>query len=262
MSNRPHLAAAHPANTSRSKEPVLIIMHRLESEPGSIGQYLRACGVPVEIRRPRFGDSLPRTMEGYSAAIIFGGPMSANDPDCYIKKEIDWIGIPLSEGKPILGICLGAQMLAKHLGGTVCPHQAGRVEVGYEPIAVRDEGSALGPWPSHVYHWHGEGFTLAEGAVSLAEGTVFPNQAFCYGRCAFGFQFHPEITLAMIHRWIAGACGRLSQPGAQHPADHVKAHALHGTRLRAWTYQFLEKWLQSGHESQAGRPAGLLSCAV
>ena len=251
MSKREHTIVGHPTKSLRSNKPVLIIMHRLESEPGAIGQYLKGNGIPLDIRRPRFGDTLPRTMDRHAGAIIFGGPMSANDPDGYIKEEIDWIGIPLSEGKPILGICLGAQMLAKYLGASVHSHHAGRVEAGYEPIAARDEAQMFGPWPSHVYQWHGEGFTLPHGAVSLAEGAVFQNQAFRFGHCAFGFQFHPEITLAMIHRWIAYKAAWLSQPGAQSPARHVRAHTLHGAIMRAWIAQFLEKWLGSAQGIKA-----------
>lgn len=194
-------------------------------------------------------------MEGHSGAIIFGGPMSANDPDGYIKKEIDWIAVPLSEGKPFLGVCLGAQMLAKQLGGKVYAHPGGRVEVGYEPIAPREAGYKLGEWPSHVYHWHGEGFTLADGAVALANGEVFENQAFHYGSNAFGVQFHPEITLAMIHRWTTRAASRLSRPGAQPPLDHVNAHALYGAKLRAWAFRFLERWLDPSGESANEEPA-------
>src|SRR5208282_3769124 len=119
MSKREHKITLRPAKSLCSIKPVLIIMHRLESDPGAIGQYLRANNIPLDIRRPRFGDPLPRTMHGHAGAIIFGGPMSANDPDGYIKEEINWIGIPLSEGKPILGVCLGAQMLAKYLGASV-----------------------------------------------------------------------------------------------------------------------------------------------
>jgi GMP synthase (glutamine-hydrolysing) len=143
-------------------------------------------------------------------------------------------------------------MLAKHLGGSVHSHYAGRIEAGYEPIAVRAEAQMFGPWPSHVYQWHGEGFTLPCGAVSLAEGAVFQNQAFHYGGSAFGVQFHPEITLAMIQRWIVHKAARLLQPGAQHPADHVKAHVLHGAKTRAWTNQFLDKWLQSAQRIKVG----------
>ena len=239
-------------NDTRAKKPVLMILHRLESEPGSIGQYLREAGIPLDIRRPRFGDALPASLEEHSGAVVFGGPMSANDPDSYIKEEIDWIGVPLSEKKPFLGICLGAQMLAKHLGGQVQGHCSGCFEAGYEPIRPREEGHALGPWPSHVYHWHREGFTLCRGAVQLAEGEIFENQAFRYGPGAFGLQFHPEITLAIIHRWTVRGAARLSQPGAQTPGEHLGAHLVHGAKLRAWTFRFLESWLQGGHGA-AGR---------
>jgi GMP synthase (glutamine-hydrolysing) len=248
--------------TEPEKKPVLLIMHRFESEPGAVGQYLKANGIPLDIRRPRFGDQLPASMSGHAGAIIFGGPMSANDPDDYIKKEIDWIGVPLAEGKPLFGICLGAQMLAKHLGGEVYTHRSGRIEAGYEPIAPHDEALTLGPWPSHVYHWHREGFTLADGAVRLAEGPVFPNQAFRYGGSAFGVQFHPEITLAMIHRWTVRAAARLSQPGAQQPADHINAHTLHGAKLRAWTFGFLKNWLRGGQAAEAHNGPGFLERAA
>ncbi len=244
-----------------SKAPVLIIMHRIESEPGAVGQYLRANGVPLDIRRPRFGDPLPKTLSGHAGAIIFGGPMSANDPDDYVKKEIDWIEVPLAEGKPFLGVCLGAQMLAKHLGGEVHAHRAGHVEAGYEPIVPSDKALALGPWPSHVYHWHREGFTLARDAVRLAEGEVFPNQAFQYGPSAFGVQFQPEITLAMIHRWTVRAAAKLSQPGAQEPAHHLKAHSLYGAQLRAWTFRFLENWLRGWNLAESSEGCHLQRAA-
>ncbi len=231
---------------NQHKKPILMILHRLESEPGAIGHFFKAKGVPLDIRRPRFGDALPASMEEHAGAIVFGGPMSANGPEEFIKKETVWMGVPLAEEKPLLGICLGAQMLAKHLGGDVNTHHEGRVEAGYEPISPCDGSQDFGPWPSHVYQWHGEGFALSDGAVPLAEGEVFQNQAFRYGRSAFGLQFHPEITLAMIHRWTVHAAAKLAQPGAQPPADHVKGHIAHGARLRAWTYRFLETWLEGG----------------
>jgi GMP synthase (glutamine-hydrolysing) len=172
--------------------PVLIVLHQETSTPGRVGNALRALGYPLDIRRPRFGDPLPETLELHAGAVIFGGPMSANDPDDYVRREIDWIEIPLREQRPFLGICLGAQMLAKQLGAAVAPHHEGRVEVGYYPIRPTAAGHALCPdWPERVYHWHGEGFQLPGGAELLAEGDDFPVQAFqsCH---AFGFQFHPD----------------------------------------------------------------------
>ena len=141
--------------------PVLIVLHQETSTPGRVGNALRALGHPLDIRRPRFGDPLPDTLDQHAGAVIFGGPMSANDPDDYVRREIDWIEIPLREQRPFLGICLGAQMLAKQLGAQVAPHHEGRVEVGYYPIRPTEAGHALCPdWPERVYHWHGEGFQL------------------------------------------------------------------------------------------------------
>ena len=108
--------------------------------------------------------------------------MSANDPDEFVRREIDWISVPLREQRPFLGICLGAQMLAMQLGARVAPHPEGRAEIGYYPIRPTPAGLALCPhWPDHVYHWHREGFELPRGAELLAEGGDFPIQAFQIG---------------------------------------------------------------------------------
>ncbi|MFY9840880.1 MAG: glutamine amidotransferase, partial [Xanthobacteraceae bacterium] len=101
------------------QNPILIVLHQEHSTPGRVGNALQKLGYPLDVRRPRFGDALPPTMAEHAAAIIFGGPMSANDGEDFIRREIDWIGVPLRENKPFLGICLGAQLCAKHLGGKV-----------------------------------------------------------------------------------------------------------------------------------------------
>src|SRR6266576_2506724 len=97
-------------------QPFLIVLHQETSTPGRIGYSLRQRGYALDVRRPRVGDLLPETMASHAGAIIFGGPMSANDTDDFIRREIDWLRVPLKEKKPFLGICLGAQMLAHHLG--------------------------------------------------------------------------------------------------------------------------------------------------
>src|ERR1700745_4360477 len=101
--------------------PVLIVLHQETSTPGRVGNALRALGHPLDIRRPRFGDPLPETLDEHAGAVIFGGPMSANDTDRFVRREIDWIAVPLREQRPFLGICLGAQMLARQLGAPVAP---------------------------------------------------------------------------------------------------------------------------------------------
>ena len=114
--------------------PVLVIVHQETSSAGRLGRYLHQMGHRLDMRCPRLGDSLPRSLDQHAGAIILGGPMSVNDEDDYLRREIDWIGVPLRENKPFLGICLGAQMLARHLGERVGPHHEAAVEVGYYPL--------------------------------------------------------------------------------------------------------------------------------
>jgi len=223
--------------------PVLVVLHQENSTPGRVGNALRALGYTLDVRRPRFGDALPQSLDDHAGAVIFGGPMSANDPDDYVGREIDWIEIPLREERPFLGICLGAQMLAKQLGARVAPHPQGLTQIGYYPVRPTAAGLARCPgWPSHVYHWHREGFDLPEGTELLAEGDDFPVQAFRCGH-AFGFQFHPDVTYAMMHCWTTRGDDRLDGPGAHPRHHHFADRAVHDVIERAWLKHFLEGWI-------------------
>ena len=104
---------AHAASFAAPLLPVLIVLHQETSTPGRVGNALRTLGHALDVRRPRFGNPLPETLDGHAGAVIFGGPMSANDPDDYVRQEIDWIGVPLREQRPFLGICLGAQKIGR-----------------------------------------------------------------------------------------------------------------------------------------------------
>lgn len=237
------LADGIETRTHASPQKVLLVFHRQESQSGAVGQWLQRHDYKLDIRRPRFGDTLPETLDGHAGAIVFGGPMSANDPDDYVRAEIDWLAVPLRESKPFLGICLGAQMLAKHLGAEVRMHPDEFVEVGYYPIEPSEAGASLMDWPGHVYQWHREGFDLPAGASKLASGDAFEHQAFRYGDKAYGVQFHPEMTLALIHCWTTRAAHRLSAPGARPRSEHILAHHHHGPALRSWLDQFMRRWL-------------------
>lgn len=233
-----------PGGAAVERRPILVVLHQQNSTPGRVGRLLRELGYPLDVRRPRFGDPMPDTMAHHAGAVIFGGPMSANDPDDWIKAEIDWTAVPLREGAPLLGLCLGAQMIARQLGQSVGPHANGHVEVGYHPISPTAAGDALlaVPFPRWVYHWHREGFGLPGGAVALANGTDFECQAFRYGRNAFGLQFHPEVTYAMMSRWIvlghAKAQGKNARPVHQHRPDWF----LHDAPVALWAGAFLDAW--------------------
>lgn len=226
-----------------SRPPVLIVLHQENSLPGRVGHALARRGYPLDIRRPVLGEPLPETLAGHAGAVIFGGPMSANDPEDFIRREIDWISVPLAERAPFLGICLGAQMLVRNLGGRVAPHPQGRAEVGYYPIRPTPAGRTMMEWPEVVYQWHREGAELPSGATLLATGDEFENQAFRIGEAAYGIQFHAELTLAMMHRWTVRGAERMTLPGAQPRRAHFDGRGMHDGEIRRWLEDFLELWL-------------------
>jgi GMP synthase (glutamine-hydrolysing) len=224
--------------------PVLIILHQEHSSPGRIGLELKKRGIPLDIRRPRFDDPLPKTLKDHAGAVIFGGPQSANDTDEFIRREIDWIRVPLKEKKPYLGICLGAQMLARHLGARVYKHPDGHAEVGYYPIRPTDAGrSVCETWPDQVYQWHREGFDLPNGTELLAEGDCFPVQAFSLFGTAFALQFHMDVTHAMMCRWTTRGHERMTLPNAQQRHQHFEGRILHDAACKAWLSDFMDHWL-------------------
>ena len=222
---------------------LLIVLHQENSTPGRLGHALKQRSFALDIRRPCCGDALPATLAEHAGAIIFGGPMSVNEADEDVHREIDWIAVPLKERKPFLGICLGAQMLAHHLGSRVYRHPNGHAEVGYYPIRPTALGRAIcDPWPEQVYQWHREGFDLPAGAELLAEGDAFPVQAFRQDS-AYALQFHPDVTHATICRWTTRGHERTLLPGAKPRAAHFADRAVHDPAGRAWLAAFLNHWL-------------------
>ncbi len=236
------------------KQPkILAVLHQETSSCGRLGMMLQEMGYAIDIVRPPLGQELPQTLEEHAGAIIFGGPMSANDNEEYIKREIDWIATPLKENKPFFGICLGAQMLAKQLGGSVSANPREFAEIGYYPLRATEHGRALMEWPDMVYQWHREGFTLPSGAQLLAVGDEYENQAIKVGENAYGVQFHAELTFAMLYRWTVKAEHRFSLKGAQVRRDHIAGRLQHDRKIRGWLQDFLDHWVgpTENHPKQA-----------
>lgn len=220
---------------------ILTVLHQEGSSPGRVGQMLVASGFDLDIRRPPLGDPLPETLGQHAGAVIFGGPMSANDSDDYVRRETDWLSVPLSENKPFLGICLGAQMLVNHLGGKVGSRDDGKVEIGWYPLRATDAGREFFGWPDMVYQFHREGFSLPSGATLLATGDDYENQAFRFGDNAWGVQFHAELTRVMMQRWVVRGAHRFELPGAQPGQAHLDGRMLWDMRLKTWLGEFLAR---------------------
>ena len=170
-----------------------------------IGDVLDARGVPYEyIDLAGNPGAVPDA--GSAAALIFmGGPMSANDGLPYLRAELDIIGEAIAAGKPVLGICLGAQLIAKALGAPVYRNpvkEIGWGPVHWTPAASHDPLFAGLAGPETVFHWHGETFDLPQGSEWLAWSAACRHQAFRAAQGVYGIQFHLEVTAEMIAGWL------------------------------------------------------------
>ncbi len=228
---------------------VLAVLHQAHSTTGRIGRLLKALGYRIDARRPSLGDPLPPTMAHHAGVIVFGGPMCANDSHDWLQQELEWLGVPLREETPFLGICLGAQLIARRLGARIHVGEGKRGEMGYYPLLPTPEADELcgEPFPRHVYHWHFDGFDLPAGARSLAIGCErFPNQAFRYNGNVIGLQFHPEVTYQMMCRWTVRGAHCLNAEGARPAYEHLHGWLQHDAAVDRWLSAFLAVWARDG----------------
>ena len=231
---------------------IVLVTHSERANPGRVRAALHARGCATEVCWVSGGDSLPpmngSRLQGYDAAVVFGGPMSACDIDdhAFLREETAWIAAQMAADAPLLGICLGAQIMARALGGRVYPHPDALCEVGYQPVYPASAACPLFPAPIHVYHWHREGFDLPPGAVLLARGGIFENQAFGHGARAFGVQFHPEMTPATLERWVTNEKAQRYFTRPEVPsAERQRADAgRHDPAVHRWLDRFLDRWLE------------------
>ena len=237
---------------------VLLVVHQETSDPGFVGAALRGMGCALDIRIPTIGHQLPSTMEHHDGAVIFGGPMSANDDTKlpFIRQELDWIPTVLEAEKPFLGVCLGGQLLARVLGAKVAPHPDGMKEIGYFEVSPTRAGGPIFGAPMHFYQWHNEGFEVPCGAELLATGEMFFNQCYCYNGAAYGVQFHPEATPEIVERWSRIAGHRLSGPGAQSREQQLAEAPAHLPVIGDWVERFMRHWLKRTPERELSAVPG------
>ena len=179
----------------------LLILHQKRSVAGDIEIKLKSRGYILDFCRPPLGQEIPKNLNIYSLVVIFGGPMSANDKDDFILNEINFMKLVIDSNIPYLGICLGAQFLAKHLGSPIYKNELGLSEIGFFKINPSVYGSKLFKNQKIFYQFHTEGFTTPPNCINLAFGERFKFQAFKYKKC-YAFQFHPEVNFRMHLRWL------------------------------------------------------------
>lgn len=188
--------------------PKILVFQHVPYEPlGTLDPLLKKCG--FRIRYVNFGRDphLRPELERYAALIVLGGPMNADQIDTYpnLVAEVDIIREALERDMSVLGICLGAQLLAKALGGTV--HRNPSREIGWYDIELTEDGQAdpvlsIFARRQEVFQWHEDGIVLPPGTVHLARSSASEVQAFRYGEHAYGFQFHLEVDTPLIERWL------------------------------------------------------------
>lgn len=179
--------------------------------------------------------------------IVLGGPIGVHDGELYpfLHAELALVKRRLASGRPLLGICLGAQQIAHGLGAQVAP-MSGK-EIGFAPVTLTPAGAAsplrhVGDHP--VLHWHGDAFGLPPGAESLAATASCPHQAFAIGPNVLALQFHLEVDCTEIEDWLVGHCAELAATGID--PRTIRADAVrHGATLTGIADAVLGEWIGS-----------------
>jgi GMP synthase (glutamine-hydrolysing) len=222
----------------------LVLTHAEFEGPGRIAPLLEANGYELETCALWRGVSLPKDLERKDLLIIMGGPMGVGDLERaefpFLQAEVELLRERIREDAPVLGVCLGAQLLAHAAGAAVFPMLRGAerlYEVGWAPIRLHVDCAApvLAGLPNEpvVLHWHGDTFDLPSGARRLASSERCENQAFQLGQRAFGLQFHCEVTSADIENFLRADEPFVNRANGVGAAERIRREtAVHMPRYR------------------------------
>lgn len=185
----------------------ILVLQHIDCEPlGTIGEVLNKQSLPFRYLRSA-SEKIPADLTNTSGLIIMGGPMGVYEQDRYpfLRDEIRLIEKALGLGMPVLGICLGSQLLAATLGAPVTKGR--KKEIGWHTVRLKDAAKSdllfSGvPESFQGFHWHGDIFKLPPGSTALASSDLTEIQAFRYGKNAYGILFHMEVTAAIIQDWV------------------------------------------------------------
>lgn len=229
-------------------KPILILRFSSDDGPGYFAEFLDARGVAWTLVCVDRGEPVPASLEAFSALVLMGGPMSVNDPLPWIPGVLELIREAMARSAPVLGHCLGGQLMSRALGGAVGVNAV--KEIGWQPVVPEDNAVArewlgeLAAAPLRVFQWHGDTFSLPPGATRILGGAACAEQAFVVGD-SLAMQCHVEMTPDMVHEWCGDwAAEQVAvSPSVESPQAIAQGIAVHLTPMRRLSDRLYARWL-------------------
>lgn len=229
-------------------KPVIIFRHAAIEGPGFLATFLDEHAIPWQLVKIDTGESVPDSIANYSGVALMGGPMSVNDDLPWLPPLFDRIREAVQLDIPVLGHCLGGQLISKALGAKVGRNAV--KEIGWSEVVVSDNPETR-HWFSdqarfQVFHWHGETFALPQGAVHLLSSKYCRNQAYAIGK-HLAFQCHIEMTAEMVKSWCDAGAAEINDaaqsPSVQQPAEIQRDLEVKVAALQAIARPVYERWI-------------------
>jgi GMP synthase (glutamine-hydrolysing) len=221
-----------------------VIEHWALAEPDFGRHHLIDRGFDMRVVEPWKGEALPELTGEEAGVMLMGGPqyVTALDEAPYLADEMRFAEEAMEKGVPLVGICLGSQMIAHMLGAQVGYHADGHSCFGFYELAPTDAGQALLPKTMQVLAGNAQGWDMPSDVTPLAYGEIFPNQAFQAGETTIALQFHPEVTRPILQQWQDEYGDMIGKPGTHSVERQWADFEAHDAALKAWYADFLDGW--------------------